>query len=90
MEIFKYKITSGQIWDLYNLLEGDNNLKEELCKDSKGQEINNDNEFNGKYVYKEDELRSHREDLKGDVGGDDMGGQGEEEEEEEEHEEEIY
>ena len=89
LEIFKYKITSGQIWDLYNLLEGDNNLKEQLNKDGKEQESNDYNELNGKYLDKDDELRINREDLKKEGGQEGMGGYEEEEEEEEEHEEGI-
>ena len=57
-EIFKYKIIIGQIWDLYNLLEGDNILNEELHKNDKIQEINNENELNEQFMDKDDELRN--------------------------------
>lgn len=85
-EIFKLKILIGHTWDLYNILEGDNILNEELYNNKEKQEGKNmDRDANSNSLNNKDEEKKDEQNDNADnnhEGDSDEGGEEEEEEDE--------
>ena len=86
-EIFKLKILIGHTWDLYNLLQGDNILNEELYKNKEKQEGNIDNGLKPDLPKIEDYKNIDQNNNEDNSHEEDSNGEGDNQQEEEEEEE---